>query len=174
MHANLPRRGPIGRVAVAASLVVAMMLGGGLAGMVGGVAGPARAEAPIAVDRLEIVTAKARHGFTVEIVDTDETRAKGLMFRKDMAPDHGMLFDFRREQPVWFWMKNTYLPLDMIFTRADGTILSIATDTTPLSEATVPSGGPVRFVLEVVAGTSARLGLRPGDRLVHPRMRPTF
>ncbi|MCE1235821.1 MAG: DUF192 domain-containing protein [Hyphomicrobiales bacterium] len=133
---------------------------------------PARAEALIATsERLEVATARGRVAFSVEVVDTDETRANGLMFRKEMAADHGMLFDFRREQPVWFWMKNTYLPLDMIFARADGVILSIAPDATPLSEATIGSGGPVRFVLEVNAGVAAKLGLRPGDRLIHPRMR---
>jgi uncharacterized membrane protein (UPF0127 family) len=129
-----------------------------------------RAEAPLAQGRLEIRTAKASHGFSIEIVDTEEKRAEGLMFRTEMAPDHGMLFDFRREQPVAFWMKNTYLPLDMIFVKADGRILSIAENTTPMSEALVPSSGPVRFVFEVKAGTSKRLGIAPGDRLIHPRM----
>lgn len=132
---------------------------------------PARAEAPLAAGRLEIRSAKATHAFTVEIADTDAKRTEGLMFRTQMAPDHGMLFDFKREEPVWFWMKNTYLSLDMIFVKADGTILSIAENTTPLSEATVPSGGPVRFVFEVVAGTSKRLGIAPGDRIVHPSIR---
>jgi uncharacterized membrane protein (UPF0127 family) len=136
------------------------------------VIGPVRAETPaIAAERLEVVTAKARTSFEVEIVDTEESRARGLMFRRTMADDHGMLFDFRREEPVWFWMKNTYLPLDMIFARADGTIVSIARDATPLSEAPIAAGGPVRFVLEVNAGLAARLGLAPGDRLVHPRIR---
>ena len=144
--------------------------------VVGGIVAPASvgplAAAPRAVDarRLEIVTAKGRSAFEIEIVDTDESRAEGLMFRKQMAADHGMLFDFRREQPVWFWMKNTYLPLDMVFARADGSIVSIAKDAVPLSEETIPSGGSVRFVLEVNAGTAARLGLAPGDRLVHPRI----
>lgn len=122
----------------------------------------------VAAPRLEIVSGDKTHAFTVEIADTDAKRAEGLMFRTAMAPDHGMLFDFKREQPVWFWMKNTYLSLDMIFVKADGTILSIAENTTPLSEATVPSGGPVRFVFEVVAGTAKRLGLKAGDRVVHP------
>lgn len=108
--------------------------------------------------------------FDIELVDDEASRAKGLMFRKSMPDTHGMLFDFRREEPVWFWMKNTYIPLDMIFVRADGTIATIATDTTPLSEATVPSKVPVRFVLEVNAGVARSLGLRPGDRLRHPRI----
>ncbi len=142
-----------------------------LPGLPLGVVEPARAETPAASARLEIRTARATHAFSIEIADTDAKRAEGLMFRTEMAPDHGMLFDFKREEAVWFWMKNTYLPLDMIFARADGTIASIAENTTPLSEATVPSGAPVRFVFEVVAGTAARLGIKAGDRLVHPRMR---
>lgn len=152
-------------VAIVAAVIAALFTGA---------AGPmaARAEALVAAtDRLEIVGAKGTSSFTVEFVDTDESRAKGLMFRKEMAEDHGMLFDFRREQPVWFWMKNTYLPLDMIFARADGVIVSIARDAVPLSEETISSGGSVRFVLEVVAGTAARLGVKPGDRLVHARIR---
>ena len=132
---------------------------------------PARADVTVADQSLEVVTAKGRQRFVVEVVDTAESRAKGLMFRTEMAPNHGMLFDFRREELVWFWMKNTYLPLDMIFARADGTILSIAENTTPLSEAMVPSNGPVRFVLELNAGSAARLGLKAGDRLAHPRIR---
>jgi uncharacterized membrane protein (UPF0127 family) len=114
--------------------------------------------------------AGAETRFEVEVVDDDESRSKGLMFRKSMADDHGMLFDFRREEPVYFWMKNTYLPLDMIFIRADGTIRSIATDATPLSEATISSKGAVRFVLEVNAGTAKRLGWKAGDTVRHVRM----
>lgn len=130
----------------------------------------ARADVVVPSDgHLVIMTAGGRTSFEIEVVDTVENRAKGLMFRTEMAPDHGMLFDFHREEPVWFWMKNTYLPLDMIFARADGTVISIAENTIPLSEATVPSNGPVRFVFEVNAGTVARLGIRVGDRLLHPR-----
>lgn len=152
-------------------LVVALALA--VAGVAPGVPPlPARAEAPVAAsDRVEVVGAKGTTVFTVELADTDASRAEGLMFRKEMAADHGMLFDFRREQPVWFWMKNTYLPLDMIFARADGVIVSIARDAVPLSEETIGSGGSVRFVLEVNAGTAERLGLKPGDRLMHPRIR---
>lgn len=160
-------RSRLGRAALVAALVVVPPVGISRVGIPS-----VRAEAPaVALDRLEVVTAKGRTSFTVEIVDTEESRARGLMFRKAMADDHGMLFDFRREEPVWFWMKNTYLPLDMIFARADGTIVSIARDATPLSEAAIASGGAVRYVLEVNAGVAARLGLSPGDRLVHPRIR---
>jgi uncharacterized membrane protein (UPF0127 family) len=149
----------------------AMVVGVSLVGTSVVVPSPAVAETPLAADTLRIRTAKATFTFTVEVADTDAKREEGLMFRTQMAPEHGMLFDFKREQPVWFWMKNTYLSLDMIFVRADGTILSIAENTTPLSEALVPSGGPVRFVFEVVGGTARRLGITAGDRLVHPRIR---
>lgn len=120
---------------------------------------------------LTIVTKAGPKRFDVEVMRDDAARARGLMFRRHMAADHGMLFDFEQDQPVTMWMKNTYLPLDMIFVKPDGTILSIAENTTPLSEATVPSGGPVRFVFEVVAGTVKRLGIAPGDKVVHPLMR---
>ncbi len=164
----------LGRMVVAKALragLVGLALAAGCGIVTAADLRPARAEAPIAAGRLEIRGAKAAHAFTLELMDTDATRAQGLMFRTQMAADHGMLFDFKREQPVFFWMKNTYLPLDMIFVKADGTILSIAENTTPLSEATVPSGGPVRFVFEVLAGTTKRLGIVPGDRVIHPLMR---
>jgi uncharacterized membrane protein (UPF0127 family) len=90
------------------------------------------------------------------------------MFRRHMPEGQGMLFDFQREQPTSFWMKNTYIPLDMIFIRGDGRILRIAENTVPLSEALVTSGGPVRAVLEVNAGTARKLGIAPGDRVAHP------
>lgn len=130
-----------------------------------------QAMAQSAQDRLEIVSATGRHAFRVEVADTDDKRAEGLMYRTKLDPDYGMLFDFKREQNVFFWMKNTYVSLDMIFVRADGTIAHIAEDTVPLSEATVPSRAPVRFVFEVVAGTTKRLGIKPGDRVVHPLIR---
>ena len=99
---------------------------------------------------------------------TPEEQAKGLMFRRELPDRQGMLFDFKREQPTSFWMKNTYISLDMIFIRADGRILRIAENTVPLSEALVSSGGPVRAVLEVIAGTSKKLGIAAGDRVTHP------
>ena len=117
---------------------------------------------------LEIASKTGVHSFTVEVVATDEERAKGLMFRRELPEGRGMLFDFKREQPVAFWMKNTYVPLDMIFIRADGRILRIAENTQPMSESLVPSGGPVLGVLEVIAGTAKKLGIEPGDRVSYP------
>jgi hypothetical protein len=117
---------------------------------------------------LEIASKSGVHVFAVEMANTPEEQAKGLMFRRSLPEGQGMLFDFRQEQPTSFWMKNTYVSLDMIFIRGDGRILRIAENTVPLSEALVPSGGPVRAVLEVVAGTTKKLGIAPGDRVAHP------
>jgi uncharacterized protein len=117
---------------------------------------------------LEIATKSGVHVFAVEMATTPEEQAKGLMFRRHMPEGQGMLFDFHQEQPASFWMKNTYIPLDMIFIRADGRILRIAENTVPLSEALVTSGGPVRAVLEVNAGTARKLGIASGDRVAHP------
>jgi hypothetical protein len=89
-----------------------------------------------------------------------------------MAADHGMLFDFETPQPVVMWMRNTPLPLDMLFIDADGRIAGVAADTTPFSEAMIPSPRPVRFVLEVNAGTARRLGIAAGDRAVHRVFEP--
>ena len=122
----------------------------------------------LALEPLEIVSKSGVHTFAVEMAVTPEEQAKGLMFRRELPEGHGMLFDFHQEQPATFWMKNTYVSLDMIFIRGDGRILRIAESTVPLSEALVPSGGPVRAVLEVVAGTARKLGIAPGDRVAHP------
>ncbi len=117
---------------------------------------------------LDVVTAGGRHRFEVEVVSTPPERERGLMFRRHMAENHGMLFDFGREREVSMWMKNTYLPLDMLFIKADGTIVTIAENTRPHSLKAIPSRRPVRAVLEINAGTVARLGIAPGDRVAHP------
>ncbi len=117
---------------------------------------------------LEIASKGGVHVFAVELALTPEQQAQGLMYRKELPEGQGMLFDFKREQEATFWMRNTYVPLDMIFIRADGRIHRIAANTVPLSEALVSSGGPVRAVLEVVAGTAKKLGIAPGDRVAHP------
>jgi uncharacterized membrane protein (UPF0127 family) len=118
-------------------------------------------------EEAEIVTKSGVRSFQVEIATTDEERVKGLMFRKSLPEGTGMLFDFGEERIVVMWMKNTYVPLDMIFIRADGTIARIAENTTPLSEAQISSGTPVKGVLEVVAGTARKYGIAPGDRVGH-------
>lgn len=108
------------------------------------------------------------HNFTIELASTPDERAQGLMYRTELPPDAGMLFDFEEEQPVSMWMKNTILPLDMLFIAGSGEITGIAADTVPHSETTIPSPGPVRAVLELNAGTASRLGITAGDRVSHP------
>ena len=117
---------------------------------------------------LEIVTKSGVQVFSVEMATTEEEKTTGLMYRKELADGKGMLFDFKPEQEVSMWMKNTYVSLDMIFIRADGRILRIAENTEPLSTKIISSQGPARAVLEVVAGTAQKYGIRPGDRVGHP------
>jgi uncharacterized membrane protein (UPF0127 family) len=106
--------------------------------------------------------------FTIELAATPAEHRQGLMFRESMAADHGMLFDFETEAPVSMWMRNTVLPLDMLFIGEDGRIKKIAADTVPFSEAIIASPGPVRAVLELNAGSAKRLGITEGDRVRHP------
>jgi uncharacterized membrane protein (UPF0127 family) len=122
---------------------------------------------PATVEPLEIVTRSGVHVFDVELAVTPDERSKGLMFRRELPPGRGMLFDFEGEGPVAMWMRNTYVSLDMFFIRADGRIARIAENTKPLSEEIIPSGTPVKAVLELVAGTAKRLGIAPGDRVAH-------
>lgn len=126
------------------------------------VAVPARAAGE---QTLEIASKTGVHVFSVEIAENDAERAKGLMYRRELPEGRGMLFDFHRDQEVSFWMQNTYIPLDMIFIRGDGRILRIEENTEPLSTRMIPSRGAVRAVLEVIGGTSRKLGIAPGDRV---------
>jgi uncharacterized membrane protein (UPF0127 family) len=124
------------------------------------------------LEPLQIMTASGRHDFSVEVMRTDEERARGLMYRRFMAANRGMLFDFKTEQPINMWMKNTYLPLDMIFIARNGSVTHVVADTEPLSERIISSNGPAFAVLEVNAGIAAKIGLKPGDRVQHPMFRP--
>jgi uncharacterized protein len=121
-------------------------------------------------DVLTIVSGETEHVFNVEIADTPETTSRGLMFRRELAPDAGMLFDFLDERPVSFWMRNTLIPLDMLFIRAGGEVAKIHANAIPHDETPIPSGEPVRFVLEIPGGRAAELGISAGDVMVHPRV----
>jgi uncharacterized membrane protein (UPF0127 family) len=110
------------------------------------------------------------HQFKIEVATKPEERAQGLMFRRTLAPDAGMLFDFGRTDSVAMWMKNTFIPLDMLFITSDGSVVNIAQRTVPESLTAVPSAKPVRYVLEVPGGTASRLGLKPGDKVLYPSM----
>ncbi len=129
-------------------------------------------ETPGALETLSIVTASGQHEFSVEVMRTDAGRERGLMFRRFLPRNRGMLFDFEVEQPVMMWMKNTYLPLDMIFIAESGRVVGIAADTEPLSERIIPSGAPAYAVLEVNAGTAARIALKIGDQVRHAMFHP--
>ena len=114
---------------------------------------------------LEIVTRSGVQVFSVEEAKSDQERERGLMFRTALPEGQGMIFDFSPEQNVSMWMKNTLIPLDMIFIRADGRILRIAENTRTQSEDIIPSGGPVRAVVEVIAGTARKYGIAAGDKV---------
>jgi uncharacterized membrane protein (UPF0127 family) len=118
-----------------------------------------------ASEPLTIKTAKgATHSFTVELATTEDQREYGLMFRKVMPPDHGMLFVFEKMRDIMMWMENTPLPLDMLFLDADGKITHIQENAVPYSKAIINSGGPVKYVIELNGGIVKKLGLSVGDK----------
>lgn len=119
------------------------------------------------IEQAEIVTKSGVKVFEVEIATNDEERTKGLMYRKSVPEGTGMLFDFGDEREVVMWMKNTPVSLDMIFIYANGTVASIAENTTPFSEKRIYSGPPVKAVLEVEAGTARKYGIAVGDKVSH-------
>ena len=107
--------------------------------------------------------------FAVEVADDPAERAKGLMFVEEIGPREGMLFVYEAERPgIAFWMRNTLIPLDMIFADAEGVIVSVHANAVPHDETPIPAGAPAQFVLEVPGGRAAALGIAAGDRLVHP------
>ena len=112
---------------------------------------------------VSIVSDDQSHKFRVDLALTHQQQMQGLMFRRNMPADAGMLFVYKQEAPIAMWMKDTYLPLDMLFIAPGGRIVKIAERTVPLSEATIASGGAVIAVLELNAGTASRLGIKPGD-----------
>ena len=120
--------------------------------------------------RLVLHGASGDHQFHVDVVDTPESRAQGLMFVTELADDAGMLFDFKEERPVSFWMMNTFIPLDMIFVGADGVIKTIHVNARPHDTTSIPSQVPVQFVLEIPGGVSEKLGIKPGDTMEHERV----
>lgn len=112
---------------------------------------------------MTIRTATGTHKFSVEVAAAPAEQEKGLMFRRTLAPDRGMIFPYDPPQNVAFWMKNTLIPLDMVFIRADGHVARIAANTVPMSLEPVPSGEPVAAVLEIAGGRAAQIGMKSGD-----------
>jgi uncharacterized membrane protein (UPF0127 family) len=118
---------------------------------------------------LQIATPDARvHRFNIWIADDEQRRARGLMFIKRLAPEDGMLFVYPQPQPLAMWMKNTYVSLDILFVAANGKVVRVAENTEPLSLATIESGGPALGVVELAAGSAARLKIAPGAQVIHP------
>ena|SRR5687768_3998712 len=123
--------------------------------------------------RVQVTTASGVHEFGVWIAADDRSRERGLMHVRELPPGRGMLFLFEQPQPLAFWMKNTYISLDLIFIDPAGRVLNVAANTRPLSLDPIPSDGDAIAVLEVVGGTARSIGLQPGDRLTLPTLRTT-
>lgn len=119
-------------------------------------------------DEVDVVTSSGDHPFSVEVMRTEPELERGLMYRRHLSKNAGMLFDFGAPRSVTMWMKNTILPLDMLFVGQDGRIVSVKENAEPQSEAIIYSGGLVTGVLEVNAGTARRIGAKPGDVVRHP------
>jgi uncharacterized protein len=121
---------------------------------------------------LTIITASGPHPFNVEVAATPDQTEQGLMFRRELAPDGGMLFDFKQPTMATMWMRNTLIPLDMLFVDAKGRIAHIHERAVPQSDAIIAATSPVRAVIELNGGTVARLGIKPGDRVIFPIFDP--
>ena len=117
-------------------------------------------------DTLVLATSGGEHPITVEVAESPADKAKGLMFRRTLGEQEGMLFLYTEPQDVAMWMRNTYLPLDMVFIDKAGIVTQIAERTVPFSEERIESGGAILGVLEINGGLSERLGLKPGDRVI--------
>jgi uncharacterized protein len=115
-----------------------------------------------------VVSANGKHRFNVELAETPVQQEQGLMFRRELAPDAGMLFDFKHPTMATMWMRNTLIPLDMLFVDAQGRIVNIHERAVPQSDDTIAAAAPVRAVIELNGGTAARLGIKPGDRVLFP------
>jgi uncharacterized membrane protein (UPF0127 family) len=154
----------IARTLTLVAVVVALLLGNGTLAQEAGMTEPT-------YQRSEATIRRASGGdvkFSIELALTPQQQEHGLMFRKEVKPYEGMLFDFGVSRPVAFWMKNTLVPLDMLFISADGHITRIAANAKPLSTDTIESGGPVQAVLEIAGGSALLLGIKPGDVVIHP------
>ncbi len=128
------------------------------------------AHAKMRQDRLTIEPAGGGtgHAFNIEVASTEQEKALGLMFRTALADGDGMLFPYSAERSLSMWMHNTYISLDMVFIRSDGTIARIEERAEPLSDRIISSGAAVSAVLEIPGGAASRLGIKPGDKVRYP------
>lgn len=154
---QLTQHGPNGRRAFLAALTAGALVA----------LDTAQASSGGKLEVVEIVTTKGRARFQVEIAATQAEQRRGLMFRKSLAPDRGMLFTYTKPQAAAFWMKNTLIPLDIIYIAPTGRVLSIVRNAQPHNETPLPSGGAILGVLEIAGGRAAQLGILPGDRVLH-------
>lgn len=145
------------RAALSAALFLCMIL-----------FGAASLEAKMREDRLWLLTGGIEHAIDIEIAETAQEKSLGLMYRRSLPDNRGMLFPHDPPQEAAMWMRNTYISLDMVFIRSDGVIHRIEARTEPMSERIISSDGPVSAVLELAAGVAAKLGLKAGDRVRHP------
>ncbi len=152
-----------------AAILAALLVFAQLAFVPGGAPG---ALAEMRKDPLKIVTSTGEHAFEVEVTETPEQKARGLMFRRSLPDNAGMLFPYLPPQEATMWMRNTYISLDMVFIKADGRVHRIEHGTEPFSESVIASRGDVAAVLELKAGVAARIGLAPGDRVIHGLFTP--
>jgi uncharacterized protein len=154
LHAIFPRRALLLLPLVAAAFML-------------GAAGDPQPQQYATAD-LTIVSASGPHRFHVELAETPAQMEHGLMFREELAPDAGMLFDFKEPTMATMWMENTLIPLDMLFVGENGHIVNIHERAVPQSKAIIAAAAPVRAVIELNGGTAARLGIKPGDRVIFP------
>lgn len=133
----------------------------------------ARSAESFRISELKIASGARQHVFTIEIAETPGQRSLGLQWRKQIAANQGMLFDFEKPITVTMWMKNTYVSLDMFFISTNGIIINIARNTKPLSLDYINSAGPAKGVLEVRAGTAKKLGIKAGDKIIHDMFQKT-
>jgi uncharacterized protein len=131
---------------------------------------PARALETFATSELTVETAGGPQKFKIELALSDAQMQQGLMFRRSLAPDSGMLFDFKAPTNVTMWMQNTLIPLDMLFLDQHGRIVDIHERAVPLSTDIIAAKGPARYVIELNGGTAARLGIKPGDQVTSPNI----
>ena len=129
---------------------------------------PARALETFGTSELTIQTANGPQIFAIELALSDAQMEQGLMFRRSLAPNAGMLFDFKVPTSVTMWMKNTFIPLDMLFLDEAGRISDIHERAVPLSTDIIASKAPARYVIELNGGTAARLGIKSGDQATSP------
>ena len=128
--------------------------------------------AACAVNTVTVQGDFGRARFAVDVADDEAERAQGLMYVEEMGAFEGMLFIYETPRPASFWMRNTLIPLDMLFAQADGTIVTVHPDAVPLDETPIFGGDEIAYVLEINGGMAARLGIAPGDVLQHPAIGP--